>query len=163
MTPAVELLRSLGIAHRIIEYDHDPSHRSFGEEAVEALGVDPAHVFKTLMVTLDDATHAIGVIPVNTRLDLKAIAAAAGRKRATMTDPTQAERRSGYVVGGISPFGQRQTSPTFVDESALRYDELYCSAGRRGVEIAVGPKAFEHALDATFAPISAAGMARVAP
>ncbi|MGB1506017.1 MAG: Cys-tRNA(Pro) deacylase [Acidimicrobiales bacterium] len=163
MTPAVELLRSLGIDHRIVEYEHDPSHRSFGEEAVEALGVDPDHVFKTLMVTLDDGTHAIGVIPVTTRLDLKAIAAAAGSKRATMTDPTQAERRSGYVVGGISPFGQRQMSATFVDESARGHDEIYCSAGRRGVEIVVAPEAFEHALDATFAPISTSGLARVAP
>lgn len=154
MTPAVELLRSLGIDHRIVEYDHDPNHPSFGHEAVEALGVDPGQVFKTLMVTLDDGRHAIGVIPVNTRLDLKAIAAAAGAKRATMTDPAEAERRSGYVIGGISPFGQKRVVPTFVDEWALAADEIYCSAGRRGVEVVVAPDAFEKAVGASFAAIS---------
>ena len=154
MTPAVELLRSLGIDHRIVEYDHDPDHPSFGDEAVEALGVDPGLVFKTLMVTLDDGSHAVGVIPVNTRLDLKAIAAVAGGKRAAMTDPTLAERRSGYVVGGISPFGQKRVVPTFVDDSALTADEIYCSAGRRGIELVVAPGAFAEALGATFTAIS---------
>ena len=154
MTPAVELLRSLGIEHHIVEYDHDPNHPSYGEEAVEALGVDPDRVFKTLMVTLDDGRHAIGVIPVNSRLDLKAIAAAAGAKKATMTDPAEAERRSGYVVGGISPFGQKRVAPTFDDEWALAADEIYCSAGRRGVEVAVAPAAFEEALGAVYAAIS---------
>ena len=161
MTPAVELLRRLGIEHRVVEYHHDPSHPSFGEEAVEALGVDPAQVFKTLMVTLDDGNHAVGVIPVNTRLDLKAIAAAAGAKRAAMTDPAEAERRSGYVVGGISPFGQKRVAPTFVDEWALAADEIYCSAGRRGVELVIAPSVFEQALGAVYAAISTEGLARV--
>ncbi len=154
MTPAVELLRSLGIEHRIVEYDHDPNHPSFGEEVVERLGVDAEQVFKTLMVTLDDGSHAIGVIPVNTRLDLKAIAAAAGFKKATMTDPAEAERRSGYVVGGISPFGQKRVVPTFVDEWALAADEIYCSAGRRGVEIVIAPDVFREALGAVYVAIS---------
>ncbi len=154
MTPAVELLRSLGIEHRIVEYDHDPNHPSFGEEVVERLGVDAEQVFKTLMVTLDDGSHAIGVIPVNTRLDLKAIAAAAGLKNATMTNPAEAERRSGYVVGGISPFGQKRVVPTFVDEWALAADEIYCSAGRRGVEIVIAPDVFREALGAVYVAIS---------
>lgn len=154
MTPAVELLRSLGIEHRIVEYDHDPNHPSFGDEVVERLGVDAEQVFKTLMVTLDDGSHAIGVIPVNTRLDLKAIAAAAGLKKATMTDPAEAERRSGYVVGGISPFGQKRVVPTFVDEWALAADEIYCSAGRRGVEIVIAPDVFGEALGAVYVAIS---------
>ena len=155
MTPAIELLRRLGIEHRVVEYDHDPDHPSYGAEAVEALGVDPGQVFKTLMVTLDDGRHAIGVIPVDTTLDLKAIAAAAGTKKSAMTDPATAERRSGYVVGGISPFGQKRAAPTFVDEWALAADEIYCSAGRRGLEVVVAPAAFEEALGATFTAIAA--------
>lgn len=155
MTPAVELLRRLGIEHRVVHYDHDPSHPSFGEEAVEALGIEPDAAFKTLMVTLDDGRHAIGVVPVVAKLDLKAIAAAAGAKKATMTDPAEAERRSGYVVGGISPFGQKQALPTFVDEWATALDEVFCSGGRRGLEVVVAPDAFTAALDATFASIAA--------
>ncbi|MEM8706561.1 MAG: Cys-tRNA(Pro) deacylase [Actinomycetota bacterium] len=155
MTPAIELLKRLGIEHRVIQYDHDPDHPSFGEEAVEALGIDADAAFKTLMVTLDDGRQAIGVVPVSCTLNLKAIAAAAGAKKATMTDPAEAERRSGYVVGGISPFGQKQLQPTFVDEWATVLDEVHCSGGRRGLEVVVAPEAFTTALDAIFAPIAA--------
>ena len=137
-----------------MQYEHDPGHPSFGEEAVEAQGIDPASTFKTLMVTLDDGRNAIGVVPVPCKLDLKAIAAAAGAKRARMTDPAEAERRSGYVVGGISPFGQKQVLATFVDEWATALDDVYCSGGRRGMEVVVTPEAFSDALDATFAPIA---------
>ena len=154
VTPAVDLLRRLGIEHRVVAYDHDPSHPSFGDEAVEALGVPPEHVFKTLMVTLDGGSHALGVIPVAERLDLKAIAAAAGAKRAVMTDPAVAERRSGYVVGGISPFGHRRPCPVFVDEWAALLEEVFCSAGRRGLEIAVAPDAFARAVGARFASLT---------
>lgn len=155
MTPAIDLLRSLGIDHGIVEYAHDPATGSFGEEAVAALGVEPETVFKTLLATLDDGTHVVAVVPVAARLDLKALAAAAGAKRATMTDPAEAERRTGYVVGGISPFGQRRPSPTFVDEWATALEVVHCSGGRRGLEISVAPTAFVSALDATFAPIAA--------
>lgn len=154
MTPAIELLRRLGIGHSIEEYDHDPDHPSYGDEVVEMLGLEPDAVFKTLMVTLDDGSHAIGVVPVGARLDLKAIAAAAGAKNATMTDPAVAERRSGYVVGGISPFGQKHVLPTFVDEWATALEIVHCSGGRRGLEVGVAPAAFTEALDATFAPIA---------
>ena len=154
MTPAVELLRSLGIDHEIVQYEHDPDHPSFGAEAVEALGIEPDTAFKTLMVTLDDDRHAIGVVPVSCTLDLKAIAAAAGAKKARMTDPVEAERRSGYVVGGISPFGQKQVLPTFVDEWATALDRVYCSGGRRGLEVVVTAHAFEIALGATFPAIA---------
>lgn len=154
MTPAIELLRRLGIEHSIEEYDHDPASTSYGEEAADALGVDPDSVFKTLLVTLDDGSQAVGVVPVGARLDLKAIAAAAGAKKATMTDPAVAERRTGYVVGGISPFGQKHVLPTFVDEWATALDVVHCSGGRRGLEVGVAPAAFAEALDATFAPIA---------
>ena len=149
------MLRRLGIEHRVVHYNHDPDHGSFGLEAVEALGTDPDGTFKTLMVTLDDGRNAIGVVPVSCTLDLKAIAAAAGAKKARMTEPAEAERRSGYVVGGISPFGQKQVLETFVDEWAMALDEVFCSGGRRGLEVVVPPDAFTVALDATFASIAA--------
>lgn len=154
MTPAIELLQALGIQHQIIEYDHDPASSSYGDEAVAATGVEATSVFKTLMVTLDDGSMAVGVVPVAARLDLKAIAAAAGSKRARMADPAMAERRTGYVAGGISPFGQKHHSPVFVDEWATALDLVYCSGGRRGLEIAVPPEAFEVAVGAEFAPIA---------
>lgn len=155
MTPAIDLLRRLRIEHTIEEYDHDPDHPSYGDEAAEALGLDPDSVFKTLLVTLDDGSHAVAVVPVGARLDLKAIAAAAGAKKAAMTDPAVAERRTGYVVGGISPFGQKRVLPTFVDEWATALDVIHCSGGRRGLEIGVAPDAFVDALGAEFAPIAA--------
>jgi len=154
MTPAIDLLRALGIDHEVVEYHHDPAHPSFGQEAVEALGVEADSVFKTLLVTLDDDSTVVGVVPVVCTLDLKALAAAAGAKRARMTDAAEAERRTGYVLGGISPFGQKRPSPTFVDEWATALEVVHCSAGRRGLEVAVAPGAFVSALDATFAPIS---------
>lgn len=155
MTPAIILLQQLGIVVQITEYEHDPNQRSYGDEAAAALGVEPDAVFKTLMVTLDHGSHAVGVVPVNATLDLKAIASAAGAKKATMTDPAVAERRSGYVLGGISPFGQKHLCPTFVDEWATALDVIHCSGGRRGLEIAVAPAVFAEVLDATFVPIAA--------
>ncbi|MEQ8840756.1 MAG: Cys-tRNA(Pro) deacylase [Acidimicrobiales bacterium] len=155
MTPAIEMLRELGIAHTIAAYDHDPARGSYGDEAVEALGLDPESVFKTLMVTLDDGSFAIGVVPVGAQLDLKAIAAAAGAKKAVMTDSAEAQRRSGYVLGGISPFGQKRPARTFVDEWAGALAIVHCSGGRRGLEIGVAPSAFVDALGATFAAIAA--------
>jgi Cys-tRNA(Pro)/Cys-tRNA(Cys) deacylase len=154
VTPAIVLLRSLGIAHEVMEYEHDPAHPSYGDEAAEALGVEPSSIFKTLLVHLDDGSAAVGVVPVTCTLDLKAIAAAAGVKRARMTEPDEAERRTGYVIGGISPFGQKQPAPTFVDEWATAFDVVHCSGGRRGLEVAVAPDAFVVALGATFAPIA---------
>lgn len=155
MTPAIDRLRALGITFETVSYEHDPGHSSFGEEAAEALGTDPHSIFKTLLVALDDDTLAVGVVPVFATLDLKAIAAAAGAKKAVMADPRVAERRTGYVVGGISPFGQKQAAPTFVDEWATALDVVWCSAGRRGLEVGVAPSAFTDVLEATFAPIAA--------
>ena len=154
MTPAIELLQKLDIRHEIIEYEHDPAASSYGDEAVAATGVDATSVFKTLMVTLDDGSMAVGVVPVAAKLDLKAIAAAAGSKRARMADPAVAERRTGYVAGGISPFGQKHACPVFVDEWATALDLVYCSGGRRGLEIAVPPEAFTEAVGAEFAAIA---------
>ncbi|NCG24561.1 MAG: Cys-tRNA(Pro) deacylase [Actinobacteria bacterium] len=154
MTPAIDLLRMLGIDHDHVEYHHDPAHASFGIEAAEALGVDADSIFKTLMVTFDDGTHAIGIVPVVCKLDLRAMAAAAGAKKAAMTDPDEAERRSGYVVGGISPFGQKRPSPTFLDEWAMAHDRIHCSGGRRGLEVGLAPDDLVSVLDAAVAPIA---------
>ena len=119
-------------------YVHDPSAASYGAEAAEALGIDPEKVFKTLMVEVEGRL-AVGVMPVSGNLDLKAFAAALGAKKASMADPAVAERRTGYVLGGISPLGQRQTSPTVIDGSALALETMLVSGGKRGLDIEVAP------------------------
>ena len=154
MTPAVLALEASGLDFRIVEYDHDPAAESYGDEAAEATGAEPSQIFKTLLAELPDGEIVVGVVPVVSLLDLKAIARAAGAKKATMADPTVAERRTGYVVGGISPFGQRQRHRTFVDESAELYDEVYVSGGRRGLEVVVAPSTFPTVLDAEFADLT---------
>lgn len=154
MTPAVVELERAGQPFRIVEYHHDPEVDDYGDEAARATGVDPSQIFKTLLAELPDGEIVVGVVPVVCLLDLKALAAAAGAKKAAMADPALAERRTGYVVGGISPFGQRQRHRTFVDESAELYDEVYVSGGRRGLEVVVTPASFTDMLDATFADLS---------
>ena len=137
-TRATELLASLGIAHTIHRYQHDPRHPSYGQEASEALGVPPERVFKTLIADIDGRL-TVAVVPVAGSLDLKALAAAAGGKKAAMADPAQAERASGYVTGGIAPLGLRRRLPVVVDETALGYATVFCSAGQRGMEIELAP------------------------
>lgn len=141
MTPAVTRLQVLGIAHEIVSYDHDPDAASYGAEAAEVLGLDPALVFKTLLSHLSGAPGelVVAVVPVATKLDLKALAKAAGAKKAKMADPEIAERATGYVVGGISPIGQKTPLATFIDESALDLETIHVSGGRRGLEIALAP------------------------
>jgi Cys-tRNA(Pro)/Cys-tRNA(Cys) deacylase len=139
VTPAINAARKAGVAHRIHEYQHDPAAESFGLEAAEKLGVPPARVFKTLVAQLDDGRLVVGIVPVATSLNLKALAAAAGAKRAEMADMAKAERTTGYVAGGISPIGQKKRLPTFLDESAAAHDTIFVSAGRRGLEIELAP------------------------
>jgi Cys-tRNA(Pro)/Cys-tRNA(Cys) deacylase len=155
MTPAVMQLEAAAVDFRVVEYDHDPAAGAYGLEAAEALGVDGSQVFKTLLATLDTGELVVGIVPVVCMLDLKAVARAAGAKRATMADPAVAERRTGYVVGGISPFGQRQRHRTFVDESAELWDEIHVSGGRRGMEVVVAPTVLATVLDATFVDLTA--------
>jgi Cys-tRNA(Pro)/Cys-tRNA(Cys) deacylase len=138
-TPATAVLAAAGDSFNLHPYSHDPAAASYGMEAAEVLGIDPARVFKTLMVEVDGKL-AVGVVPVSGNLDLKAIAAALGSKKAAMADPAAAERRTGYVLGGISPLGQRQPSPTVVDESALTLDTILVSGGRRGLDIELDPR-----------------------
>ena len=139
MTPAVDAARQAGIVCRVLEYTHDPAAESFGMEAAAALGVDPAAVFKTLVASLSSGELVVAVIPVVTLLDLKALAAVRGAKKAVMAEPKAAERATGYVIGGISPLGQRRQLATVVEESALTHAQIYVSGGRRGLEIALEP------------------------
>lgn len=154
-TRATQLLAKLGISHSVHRYDHDPRHPSYGQEASEALGVPPGRVFKTLVADVDGQL-TVAVVPVSGNLDLKALAAAVGGKRAVMADPVQAERSSGYVTGGIAPIGLRKPLPVIVDETALSYPTVYCSAGQRGLEIELTPGDLIKAADARTAPIARA-------
>lgn len=139
MTPAVTAARKAGIKFELHRYEHDPRAESYGLEAAEALGLAPEQVFKTLMALLDGRTLCVAIVPVEKRLDLKALAALGGARKAAMGDPAKAEKATGYVVGGISPLGQRRAHPTFVDESALGHATIHVSAGRRGLEIELAP------------------------
>jgi len=132
-TPATTAARKAGVEHRVHEYAHDPSAASYGMEAAEALGLDPARVFKTLVADLD-GTLTVCIVPVAHELDLRSLG-----KRARLADTAKAERTTGYVAGGISPLGQRRALPTLVDETALDHDTVFVSAGRRGLEIELAP------------------------
>jgi Cys-tRNA(Pro)/Cys-tRNA(Cys) deacylase len=152
-TAATALLTRQGIAHTVHTYSHDPRRGSYGAEAVEALGLPPERVLKTLVADVDGAL-AVGVVPVAGQLDLKALAAAVGGRRAVMADVAAAERATGYVAGGISPVGQRRRLPVVIDSSALEFPTVYCSGGRRGLEIELAPGDLVRAADATVAPIA---------
>ncbi len=154
MTPAIAVAKRAGIAFQTHHYDHDPDHPSYGEEAAQKLGVDPARVYKTLVITLDERRLAVTVVPVSTMLDLKAAARAFGAKRAAMAPAAEAERATGYVVGGVSPLGQKRRLPTRIDETAGQWQTLYVSAGRRGLEIELAPSDLCRLLDGEFAPLA---------
>lgn len=134
-------------------YDHDPRHASYGTEASETLGLSPARVFKTLVAEVDGAL-TVGVVPVGTQLDLKALAAAVGGKKAKMADVAAAERATGYVAGGISPLGQRKRLPVVLDTSATNFVTIFCSGGRRGLEIELAPTDLARLANAIMAPIA---------
>jgi Cys-tRNA(Pro)/Cys-tRNA(Cys) deacylase len=152
-TPATALLTRQKVNHTLHAYEHDPRHESYGLEAAEALGIPPERVFKTLLAEVD-AQLVVGIVPVVAQLDLKALAAAVGGKRAKMADVAAAERVTGYVAGGISPLGQRKRLRTVLDSSAEALDTLFCSAGRRGLEVELSPADLTRLLDATVASIA---------
>jgi Cys-tRNA(Pro)/Cys-tRNA(Cys) deacylase len=152
-TPATVALTAMGIEFAVHPYEHDPSAPSYGLEAAEALGVEPERVFKTLLADTDEGI-VVGVVPVTGMLDLKALAAAVGAKRASMADPAVAERRTGYVVGGISPIGQKTAHVTVVDETAQLFDTVFVSGGKRGLDLELSPADLLGATDAIFAPIA---------
>ncbi|KJY81481.1 hypothetical protein TW81_18165 [Vibrio galatheae] len=142
MTPAIDLAKKKKINHAIHQYHHDPRAESYGLEAAQALGQNPEHVFKTLLFCLNGEPKnlAVAVIPVAQKLNLKQAAKAAKGKKAEMADPDIAQKITGYVVGGISPLGQKKALPTFIHQSALAQDTICVSAGKRGLEIELAPQ-----------------------
>jgi Cys-tRNA(Pro)/Cys-tRNA(Cys) deacylase len=153
MTPAIKLAQKARITHTVHEYSHDVSADSYGMEAAEKLGLSPERVFKTLVVKLDGKDLAVGVIPVSTMLSMKLIAKAAGAKKAIMAEPQEVERSTGYVLGGVSPLGQRKGLKTFIDTSATNFQTIYVSAGRRGLEIELMPGDLERLTDGSMVTI----------
>ncbi|MEV0698115.1 Cys-tRNA(Pro) deacylase [Saccharopolyspora sp. NPDC050389] len=152
-TPATALLSKRRIPHQVHAYEHDPRAESFGLEAAEALGQPPERIFKTLVAEVDGKL-AVGVVPVTGQLDLKALASAVGGKKAKMAEIADAERATGYVAGGISPLGQKKRLPVVIDTSATGFDTIYCSAGRRGLEIELAADDLVRLLDARVADIA---------
>lgn len=152
-TPATVALQTAGIAFVEHAYTHDPGTANFGLEAAGALGVEPDRVFKTLLVEVDGHL-VVGVVPVTGKLDLKALAAVVGGKKATMADPVLAERRTGYVVGGISPIGQKTRHPTVIDETVQLWNTVFVSGGRRGLDIELAAADLQRATNATLAAIA---------
>ncbi len=151
-TPATVALERAGVAFTQHPYVHDPAAASYGLEAAEQLGLDPHAVFKTLLADVDGRL-VVAIVPVSGTLDLKALAAAVGGKRAAMADPAAAERTTGYVLGGISPLGQRKCLPTVLDHSALELPAIYVSGGRRGLDLGLAPGDLVRLLDAAVAPV----------
>jgi Cys-tRNA(Pro)/Cys-tRNA(Cys) deacylase len=151
-TPALTTLTEAGVDHTVHEYDHDPRADSYGTEAADALGLSPDRVFKTLLAEVDGAL-TVAVTPVTGQLDLKALARAVGGRKAVMADAEVAQRATGYVVGGISPLGQRRSHPTVLDASGPDHATIYVSAGRRGLEVELAAADLVRLTGAVVAPI----------
>ena len=156
-TPATAALVAAGVRFTEHSYAHDPSVANFGLEAADALaasiGIEPEQVFKTLLAEVDGRL-VVGIVPVTSKLDLKSLATAVGGKRAVMADPALAERRTGYLVGGISPIGQKVSHPTVIDETAELWDTVFVSGGRRGLDLGLAPADLVRITDATLADIA---------
>jgi len=153
MTPGINVAKKNKITHKVHEYTHDSSSESYGLEAAEKLGVPVARVFKTLVVSLDNKELAVGVIPVSSMLSMKLMAKATGAKKATMASQSEVERSTGYVLGGVSPLGQKKRLKTIIDSSAKNQPTVYVSAGRRGLEIELSPDDLESLVNGVLAEI----------
>ncbi|TBU95578.1 Cys-tRNA(Pro) deacylase [Phytopseudomonas dryadis] len=153
MTPALDLLKKVRAEHRIHSYEHDPKAASYGLEAAEKLNLAPAQVFKTLLASSEKGELLVAVVPVTGSLDLKALAQAAGVKKADMAAVEVAQRATGYLVGGISPLGQKKRLRTFIDRSALDFPSIHVSAGRRGLEVELSAETLAQHTQAQFAAI----------
>lgn len=153
MTPAIELLKKSQVPHEVLSYHHDPKAASYGLEAAEKLGLAPETVFKTLLAASEKQELLVAIVPVAGTLDLKALAQAAGVKKLEMAKPDQAQRSTGYLVGGISPLGQKKRLRTFIDSSAQAQPSIYVSAGRRGLEVELTAELLARHTGGTFASI----------
>ncbi|MBI5064064.1 MAG: Cys-tRNA(Pro) deacylase [Desulfatitalea sp.] len=156
MTPAINAIRKAKITHEVHEYVHDPENESYGAETVEKLGLPAERVFKTLVVSIDNQELVVGVVPVSSMLSMKHLAKAVGAKKAAMANPSDVERVTGYVLGGVSPLGQKKRLKTIIDASAQTFPTIYVSAGRRGMQIELNPQDLKKVTGAVFADISAA-------
>ena len=156
MTPALDLLKKVRAEHRVHSYEHDPKAASYGLEASEKLGLEPAQVFKTLLAVTEKGELLVAVVPVVGSLDLKALAHAAGAKKVEMADPAAAQRATGYLLGGISPLGQKKRLRTFIDQTAQSFATLFVSAGRRGLEVELSAAVLAGLTQATFSGIGRA-------
>jgi len=155
MTPAIDLLIKHKVAHQVHEYQHDPACQAYGLEAAEKIGVAAELVFKTLVVKLDGKQLAVAIIPVGDKLSMKAIAKAAKAKKAMMAEAAEVQRSSGYVLGGVSPLGQKRVLTTVIHESASKLQKMYVSGGRRGLDIELAPQDLKQLLNAQFASLTA--------
>jgi len=153
MTPALDLLKKARAEHRVHSYEHDPKATSYGLEASEKLGLNPEQVFKTLLASSEKGELLVAVVPVAGTLDLKGLAHAAGVKKCEMADPAAAQRSTGYLLGGISPLGQKKRLRTFIDQSAQPLTTMFVSAGRRGLEVELAPALLAEHTRGSFADI----------
>ncbi|MCF6248519.1 MAG: Cys-tRNA(Pro) deacylase [Desulfobacula sp.] len=154
MTPAINSLKNAKIKYQIHPYDHDPDSKAYGEEAAEKLKVPFDRLFKTLVVSIDNNELAVALVPVSKQLDLKLFAKNIKAKKAKMADKKDVERSTGYPLGGVSPMGQKKKLKTIIDHSALNFDTVYVSAGRRGLQIELSPKKLGSQTRATYFKIS---------
>lgn len=152
-TPATNTLDLAGVAYSVHSYAHDPRSTDYGMEAAHLLGIDPARMFKTLMLN-SGRDFVVALVPVAALLDIKALGVLLGLKKLGMSDPVAAQRRTGYVVGGISPLGQRNHCPIVIDNSATQWSDIYVSAGRRGVSLQLAATDLAHVTEAQFAHIA---------
>jgi Cys-tRNA(Pro)/Cys-tRNA(Cys) deacylase len=154
MTPGIKAAKKAKISYTMHKYDHDPASDSYGTEAALKMGIPGEQVFKTLVVSLDNGRLAVGVIPVSAMLSMKRMAKANGAKKAAMATPSDVARSTGYVLGGVSPLGQKKRLNTIIDASAKNFSTIYVSAGRRGLEIELCPNDLKKLTSGTFEPIT---------
>ncbi|OCH06637.1 Cys-tRNA(Pro) deacylase [Aliivibrio fischeri] len=155
MTPATKLLKKAKIEHQVLEYHHDPKAQAYGLEAAEKLGLNQKEVFKTLVVQVDEKELVVGIIPVAEQLSMKLIAKAVKGKKAKMADPAVVQKTTGYVLGGVSPLGQKKRLKTVIDITAESLETIYVSGGKRGLDIGLAPKDLQQVLNAQFLDIKA--------
>lgn len=153
MTPAIKLLDKLKVPYKLHQYQHDESALSYGLEAAEKLSIDSMKVFKTLVVETDNNVLAVAIIPVDKQLKLKSMAKSLKCKKVSMADPKRVQKTTGYVLGGVSPLGQKKRLTTVIDESSIQFESIFVSGGKRGLEIEINPEKLANTIQATFSEI----------